>query len=345
MKLVTFTVATPVGPVERLGALIDDDENGRVCDLTASCAAWLDRETDEPTPRELAELRCPPDMIEWLRGAHKSREAAERAAAYARANADGEGIDGERLVYRRDEIRLLAPIPRPNSLRDFLIYEQHMTKADVAFEKTEQWYRTPPYYKGNCDAITGPEDPIPYPYYTERLDLELEIGIIVGREGRNLTVEQAKDHIAGYTILVDSSARDGYGRETLGPTKRKDFNTVLGPCLATADSVDEMNLACSIAVDGETWFEGSTGAPRSFRAEHLVAYASDNETILPGDVLGTGTVGFGCSMDLHKWIRVGQTATFTVEGIGAMSLTVVAGEHVVDHVGGMDGLLTYPGKT
>ena len=93
-------------------------------------------------------------------------------------------------------------------------------------------------------------------------DLELEIGIVVGREGSNLTVEEARDHIAGYTILVDSSCRDGYGRETLGPTKRKDFNTALGPCLVTTDAIDIGDAACSIAVDGEIWFEGSTGAPR-----------------------------------------------------------------------------------
>jgi 2-keto-4-pentenoate hydratase/2-oxohepta-3-ene-1,7-dioic acid hydratase in catechol pathway len=344
MKLVTFEVATPVGPMERLGALIDGDETGRIADLTAACAAWLGRETDEPTPRELAELRCPPDMIDWLRGAHKSREAAERAVAYATANATEAGLDGERLIYARDEVRLLAPIPRPNSLRDFLTYEEHMTKADVPFEKTEHWYRTPPYYKGACDSITGPEDPIPWPYYTERLDLELEIGIVVGREGSNLTVEEARDHIAGYTILVDSSCRDGYGRETLGPTKRKDFNTALGPCLVTADAIDIGDAACSISVDGEVWFEGSTGAPRSFLPEHLVAYASDNETVLPGDVIGTGTVGFGCSMDLHKWIKLGQTATFTIDGIGAMALTVLEGARRVEHVHGMDGLLTYPGK-
>ena len=343
MKLVTFTVATPVGRAERVGALIDGDEQGRIADLTAAYAAWLARETDEPTPRELADLRTPPDMIEWLRGAHKSREAAEHAAAYARANAGGTGLDGERLVYARDEVRLEAPIPRPNSLRDFSIYQEHMSRADIPFEKTEHWYRTPPFYKGNCDAVTGPEDPVPYPYYTKRLDLELEIGIVVGREGRDLSFEEAREHIAGYTILIDPSCRDGHAREPFGPTKRKDFSTVLGPCLVTADEIDETSLACTISVDGEPWFEGNTNAPRSFHAEHLVAYASDNETIFPGDVIGTGTVGLGCSMDIHKWIAIGQTATFTVAGIGAMALTVVEGEHRVDHVNGMPGLLPYPG--
>ena len=243
MKLVTFEVATPVGPARRLGALIDGDENGRICDLTESYAAYLAAKTDEPTPRGLALLRTPPDMIGWLRGAHESRAAAEHAVAFARTHAEAFAPGSGRLVYSRHEVRLMAPLPRPNSLRDFSIYQDHMSKADVPFEKTEHWYVTPPYYKGNCDTITGPEDPVPYPYYTKRLDLELEIGIVVGKKGSNLTFEEAKACIAGYTILVDGSCRDGYGREPFGPTKRKDFNTTLGPCMTTAHEIDERNYS------------------------------------------------------------------------------------------------------
>jgi 2-keto-4-pentenoate hydratase/2-oxohepta-3-ene-1,7-dioic acid hydratase in catechol pathway len=211
--------------------------------------------------------------------------------------------------------------------------------------KRPQWYRYPPYYKGNPDSIIGPEDPIPYPYYTDKLDLELEIGIIVGRGGRDLSLEQAKDAIAGYTILIDCSARDEYLTpvEFLGPCKRKDWATVLGPCMVTADEIDEGNLDCRITVDGEVWFEGNTSAPRSFLAHHLVAYASDNETLQPGDVLGTGTVSYSCSVDLHKWPRVGQTVRFEVAGIGTLEHKIVAGEHAVDYVrNGLDGLLSVP---
>ncbi|MGE0743765.1 MAG: fumarylacetoacetate hydrolase family protein [Rhodospirillales bacterium] len=347
MKLVTFEVETAVGRARRIGALIDGHQDGRIADLTAAYEAHLRAETDEPTPRELALLRTPPDMIGWLRGAHKSRAAAEDAVGYARRQlakgVDTRGADGARLVYARKDVRLLAPVPRPNSLRDFSIYEEHMSRADRPFPKRPAWYVTPPYYKGNPDTIVGPEDPIPYPYYTERLDLEIEIGIVIGKQGSNLTFEQAKDHIAGYTILIDPSCRDGYEREPFGPTKRKDWCTVLGPCLVTADEIDEADLDVRVAVDGETWFEGNTGHKRSFLAEHLVAYASDNETLYPGDVLGTGTVGFGCSMDLHRWIKVGQTATFEVEGIGTLSHKVVAGERVVGHTLGMKGLLQAPG--
>jgi 2-keto-4-pentenoate hydratase/2-oxohepta-3-ene-1,7-dioic acid hydratase in catechol pathway len=98
-----------------------------------------------------------------------------------------------------------------------------------------------------------------------------------------------------------------------------------------------------LSVDGELWYEGNTGHRRSFLAEHLVAFASDNETLYPGDILGTGTVGFSCSMDSGRWVRVGQTITFEVEGIGTLSHLVVAGERVTDYtLNGMDGLLQPP---
>lgn len=347
MKLVTFETETPVGRLRRLGALIDGDQDGRIADLTAAYATWLAAETDETLPRELASLRTPPDMLGWLRGGPRSREAAERALAFARARLgegpDPRGLDGALLVYPAEAVRLLAPLPRPNSFRDCSIYQEHMSRAEPPFEKKPAWYTNPPYYKGSCDSIVGPGAPIPSPYYTQRLDLELEIGIVVGREGRNLSFEEAERCIAGYTILIDSSCRDGYEREPFGPNKRKDFNTVLGPCLVTPDEIEEGDLACRITVDGELWWEGNTGHRRSFTPAQLVAYMSDNETVFPGDLIGTGTVGLGCSMDLHKWPKVGARVRFEVEGIGRLEHEVVAGEHVVDHVAGMTGLLAHPG--
>jgi 2-keto-4-pentenoate hydratase/2-oxohepta-3-ene-1,7-dioic acid hydratase in catechol pathway len=343
MKLVTFAVTGPLGAQRRLGALRVE----RIVDLTSAYATYLARHTDEPTPRELAALRTPPDLIGWLRGQHKSREAAEQALAFAGdLDAAARGLDDARLVFERSEVRLLAPLPRPNSLRDFSIFEEHMTRREGGgIPKRPSWYRWPPYYKGNPDAIIGPEDPIPFPSYTDKLDLELEIGIVVGKGGRNLSLEEAKQAIAGYTILIDCSARDPYLREAefLGPAKMKDWATVLGPCLVTADEIDEGNLDVRIIVDGEVWFAGNTSAPRSFLAHHLVAYASDNETLQPGDLLGTGTVSTSCSVDLHRWPQVGQRVRFEVAGIGVLDHTIVAGERGVDYVrNGMDGLLAAP---
>jgi 2-keto-4-pentenoate hydratase/2-oxohepta-3-ene-1,7-dioic acid hydratase in catechol pathway len=348
MKLVSFAIESGIGGIRRLGVLIDGRQDGRIIDLTAAYAAYLST-TDEPTPEGLAALRTPPDMIGWLRGGAKSREAAEHATQFAARRLATEptprGPDGARLAYAASEVRLLATIPRPNTLRDFSIYEEHMTRSGRYSEKKPVWYTNPPYYKGNPEAIVGPGAPIPFPYYTQKLDVEIEIGIIIGKKGRNLTFDEARGHIAGYTILLDPSCRDGHDREPFGPNKRKDWCTVLGPCLVTPDEIDEGNLKVRVSVDGETWFEGNTGHKRSFTPEQLVAYASDNETLLPGDVLGTGTVGFGCSMDLQRWPQVGQKMTFEIEGIGTLTHEIVRGERVVEHVLGMKGLLKAPAKT
>src|SRR5438552_17011339 len=175
MKLVTFEVRTPLGPQRRLGALLDGHQDGRIVDLTSAYEAFLRAETDEPTPRELALLRTPPDMIGWLRGQHKSREAAEQAMNFAQAKGgDVRGAQGEQLVFARSEIRLLAPLPRPHTFRDFSIFEEHGSRRDgddpsVRRQKPANWYRWPPYYKGSPDSIVGPEDPIPYVYYTKKL--------------------------------------------------------------------------------------------------------------------------------------------------------------------------------
>src|SRR5438552_8727315 len=345
MKLVTFEVRTPLGPQRRLGALLDGHQDGRIVDLTSAYEAFLRAETDEPTPRELAQLRTPPDMIGWLKGQHKSREAAEYAIAFARDLAvEARGLDGARLIFERSEVKLLAPLPRPNSLRDFSIFEEHMTRREGGgIPKRPQWYRYPPYYKGNPDTIIGPEDPIPFPYYTQKLDLELEIGIVIGRGGRNLSLEDARRAIAGYTVLIDCSARDRGETEFLGPTKAKDWATVLGRCMVTADEIVEANLDVRITVDGEVWFEGNTSAPRSFLAHHLVAYSSDDETLQSGDVLGTGTVSYSCSVDLHKWPQVGQRVRFDVVGIGTLEHIIVAGESGPGYVrNGLGGLLGTP---
>src|SRR5437868_14407989 len=127
MKLVTFQVNGPLGAQRRLGAVLDD----RIVDLTTAYATYLAQRTDEPTPRELANLRTPPDLIGWLRGQHKSRDAAEQAVAFAREMAPSDvGLHGARLTFARNEVRLLAPLPRPNSLRDFSIFAEHMTRRE-----------------------------------------------------------------------------------------------------------------------------------------------------------------------------------------------------------------------
>jgi len=345
MRLVTFSVATPIGRVTRLGAHLQENAPDRIVDLTTGYADYLSYQHDDPRALEMAQVRVPPDMLAWLQGGSASKEAAQTALQHVRQTKRNEAFNEARLVFERSQVRLLSPLPRPSSFRDFSIYYDHMSKNEIGIPRTrsENWYRWPSYYKGSPASIAGPEDPIPFPYYSEKLDPEFEIGIILGRKGRNLSIEDAANCIAGYTILVDSSARELWSREVLGPAKSKDFHTALGPCLVTADSIDPSNIPVRLLVDGELWWEGNAGARRGWTPAHLVAYASDNETVHPGDLIGCGAIGDSCSLDTHRWPKVGQVMTFEAEGIGRMSLRIARGEKEVRHVGeGMRNLMTPP---
>jgi 2-keto-4-pentenoate hydratase/2-oxohepta-3-ene-1,7-dioic acid hydratase in catechol pathway len=223
---------------------------------------------------------------------------------------------GERVPLR--EIALRAPLPRPNSMRDFMLVEEHVRNSlgDVPAE----WYEIPVYWKGNCDAVFGPEDEVPWPAYTEKLDYELEVGAVIARRVSRVSVEEAADCIAGYTIFNDWSARDIQFREMkvgLGPGLGKDFATSLGPCLTTADAIDIKTAPMRARINGEVWSEGTLGAMR-FSFPEVISHLSQEQTLHPGDVLGSGTVGRGCGLELDRWIRPGDVVELEVEGIGAL---------------------------
>lgn len=314
MRLVTFAVNS-VGPARRIGAVLEGEPApaSTIVDLTAA--------------------GLPSDMIAFLEGGDAARHAARNAIESA-----------NRVTFGRDEVTLLAPIPRPRTLRDFSVYETHMDT--VRTEKPPLWYVYPTCYKGNPDSVVGPEDPMLWPDYTERLDPELELGIVVGQHGRNLTIEEAVEHIAGYTIFVDPSARDVQFREFLGPYKGKDFCTILGPCLVTPDDFDEMDAQCGIRVNGEEWFTGNTGERRHYGAPELLAYASDGEDIHPGDVIAAGTIGHGCSMDLNRWVQPGDVCEYWIDGIGTITTTVVREQNPHSYVrDGLPGRLPLPPRS
>jgi 2-keto-4-pentenoate hydratase/2-oxohepta-3-ene-1,7-dioic acid hydratase in catechol pathway len=230
------------------------------------------------------------------------------------------GLDAVRTGERvpLSEVTLRAPLPRPNSMRDFMLVEEHVRNSlgDVPAE----WYEIPVYWKGNCDAVFGPEDEVPWPAYTEKLDYELEVGAVIGRRVRGVGVEDAADCIAGYTIFNDWSARDIQFREMkvgLGPGLGKDFATSLGPCLTTADAIDIKTAPMRARINGEVWSEGTLGAMR-FSFPEVISHLSQEQTLHPGDILGSGTVGRGCGLELDRWIRPGDVVELEVEGIGAL---------------------------
>ncbi len=241
--------------------------------------------------------------------------AGEPGLAWARETSDG---SRPQLRVPLDEVRLRAPLPRPNSLRDFMLVEEHVRNS--LGEVPAEWYEIPVYWKGNCDTVFGPEDTVPWPSYTDKLDYELEIGAVIGRPTYRVDVEAAVASIAGYTIFNDWSARDIQLREMkvgLGPGLGKDFATSLGPCLTTADAIDITTAPMQARINGEVWSDATLGAMR-FSFPEVIAHLSQEQPLQPGDVLGSGTVGRGCGLELDRWLRPGDVVELDVNGIGVL---------------------------
>ncbi|XVS60980.1 fumarylacetoacetate hydrolase family protein [Actinosynnema sp. CA-299493] len=239
-------------------------------------------------------------------------------------------------------VRLLAPL-QPPTVRDFVTFEEHVEGMRAGAGVPEQWYAAPTFYFGNPYAVIGPHDDVPVPPGSAVLDFELEVAAVIGRGGRDLTPEHARDHIAGYTIFNDWSARDLQTAEMavgLGPCKGKDTATTLGPWLVTPDELEPyredglLRLALTAAVNGEV-VGSDLLSNMSWTFEEMVAYASRGAAVRPGDVLGSGTCGNGgCLAELwgrgaeQRPLSPGDTVTLTVEGIGRISTTVVPGAEV-----------------
>lgn len=192
----------------------------------------------------------------------------------------------------------------------------------IARPMPDLWYQMPSYYKGNPCSVQGTDDPIVWPPYTEKLDFELEYGVYIGKQGRNIQAEDVGDYIAGYTIFNDVSARDIQMKEkslTMGPTKGKDFDTgnIMGPCLVTPDELDIRNMNMVARINGEVWCQENAGKMYWTWAK-IISYISVNETLYPGDFIGSGTVPGGCGAELNRWIQPGDVVELEAEGIGVL---------------------------
>jgi 2-keto-4-pentenoate hydratase/2-oxohepta-3-ene-1,7-dioic acid hydratase in catechol pathway len=256
----------------------------------------------------------------------------------------------ERLASRTEaeialgEAALLAPLI-PSTMRDFSVFEQHIEgvikNGNPEAEIPPVFYESPYCYFTNPHALTGPGDAIAVPPGCERLDLELEVAAIIGRAGRNLAPDEAADHIAGYTIFNDWSARDLQMAEMrlgLGTCKGKDFANTLGPWIVTPDELepyldgDRLDLKLRAEINGRE-LGIDTLANMAWSFPELVSYASRGTWVRPGDVLGSGTCGSGCLFEL--WGRhgadsfdslgPGDVVSLHAEGIGTLTNTVVAG--------------------
>lgn len=267
------------------------------------------------------------------------------------------GDDGERLARAAEEARrdpaevvapesvtLRAPVPVPPSVRDFMAFEAHVRNARGGAELDPAFYDAPVFYFTNPAAVLGPHDDVPVSPGSTEFDYELELGAVVGRAGADLDPDEAEDHIAGYLIFCDWSARDLQRREMrhrLGPAKGKDGATTLGPALVTPDELAPhrrgkgFDLRASVTVNGRPFTTSSAEDPLWSFGE-MLAYASRGTRLVPGDVVGSGTVGTGCILELsalhgteaYPWLRPGDEVRIAVDVLGELRVTVVEGAPV-----------------
>lgn len=164
------------------------------------------------------------------------------------------------------------------------------------------------------------EEIVPWPAYSQKLDYELEVGYIISRSGRDIIPEKASDYLLGVTLYNDFSARNYLVREIgamMGPAKGKDFATALGPWITTVDEVDPHNLTMIARVNDEEWSRG-LNSKSMWSIEELIAYISDSEIILAGDILGSGTVDWGCGLELDRFLQPGDVVELEIEGAGVL---------------------------
>jgi 2-keto-4-pentenoate hydratase/2-oxohepta-3-ene-1,7-dioic acid hydratase in catechol pathway len=243
-----------------------------------------------------------------------------------------------------EDIRLLAPLPRPRRLRDCLAFEKHVRQVRAnrylygwgkqrtdpsKVEIPEAWYREPVYYKGNHFSVVGTDAAVNWPTYSRLIDYELEVGLVSWDRVADLAESEALKHVFGYLIFNDFSARDTQHIEMqagLGPAKGKDFDggNAFGPWLVTADEVADPQALTMIArVNGEERSHGSTSEMQHTFAS-IVSHASRGETLQPGEIIGSGTVGGGSGAESARFLKHGDVVELEVSGLGVLRNTISA---------------------
>jgi 2-keto-4-pentenoate hydratase/2-oxohepta-3-ene-1,7-dioic acid hydratase in catechol pathway len=304
MKLITF--ATP-SHVEHIGALLEDGTT--LVDFTASDSAPYFR-----------------DMLALIDGGAPSLD-------HARAL-----VGKPRETTSLSQVKLRSPVPEPRQMRDFLSFEKHVrqaranrhllgvegqTRDPAKVEIPPVWYKQPVYYKCSRFGVVGHGEDVIWPRYANVMDYELEFGIFLGKNGKNVGAGEARSYIFGYTIFNDFTARDALMAEVqgmLGPGKGKDFDTgnSIGPWLVTADEIpDPYNLTMIARVNGEEWSRG-TSADMRHKLEDFIAHISIDEKIRAGEFLGSGTVGGGCGMELGRFLKPGDEVELEITGLGTL---------------------------
>jgi len=339
MKLVTYV---PAGDANTSGRTAETAGRAAVLhgDLFLDLALlglWAAR-----NGASLPEPGLPASVLGLLQMGTDGMEGARAALALA-AKARAEDLRGETgLAYARDEIALRTPIPNPPSLRDFYVFEQHVkaARARRGLGMIPEWYEFPVFYFSNTASLYGADEQVPYPRHSQEVDFELEIAAVIGREGRDIAADDAPDYIAGYMIMNDWSARDRWRKEaplSMGPAKGKDFASSLGPYLVTPDELadrrvgsgkdERYDLAMTARINGDQ-LSSDNAKTMYYGFSQMIERASEDTRLRPGDIIGSGTCGTGCILELgterHRWLQPGDVVELEIERLGVLRNMLVA---------------------
>ncbi len=320
--------AAPAGAPWRLAAALDAD--GR---------QWLDLEearlalvaADPRLAHNAVLFRQPVTTLD----AHLQRGLRVDALRDLLAGTDGADADAR---LDAAQLRFGPPILRPPSLRDFYAFEQHVATmwARRGNPVPEAWYRLPVFYFSNVGEIRGPDEPVWRPAASRELDYELEVVALVDTPVLDLAAEQGEEAIGGYAIFNDWSARDLQREETtvrLGPAKGKDFASSIGPWLVTPDELDDARAGKGYGLEMTASVNGSETTRGNWSSTHfsfgeMVARASADVRLRPGDLLGSGTVGTGCLLEIReqtlgRYLEPGDEVVLAVERLGELRTPIV----------------------
>ncbi|MEP3247654.1 MAG: fumarylacetoacetate hydrolase family protein [Sneathiella sp.] len=324
MKLVTFDAKG----TQKLGAMTSDESHVidvQAAEIATKGAAYSAFQT----------------MLSLIEG---GEEALDKLRHLVEKGTSGE-ISAACLPM--NEVKLLAPVPVPVQMRDGMCFEKHLQqaidqamardaaaandpekalaelKASGGYKIPQVWYDQPIYYKANRFAVTGTGTDVVWPSYSTYMDYEMEFGIFIGKKGKDISAENARNYIFGYTVFNDFSARDAQLAEMaaqLGPAKGKDFDNanVIGPCIVTADEFkDPYNQEMIVRVNGTEMSRGSS-SDMYWKFEDIIAHVSKGETLYPGEFIGSGTVGDGCGLEHGRALNAGDVVELEVSGIGVI---------------------------
>lgn len=323
MKICTYLKSTFLGTHRRLGIVHQD----LVVDTNL---VW--RKHFEVSgyylPEEKANLHMPSSLSDVLTFYQEGSIDRFKQTLALFENLTKSGVAPHEMSVKIDSIEFDSPLDKIIMYRDFYAHEKHVKKG---FEKRgeavpEAWYEIPAYYKGGTAGFLGNNTTIPWPSFSQKVDYELELGVVLGRDGFNIKESNALKHVFGYTILNDISARDIQRKEMsirLGPAKGKDWCSIMGPVILTQDEfgASEPDLLMQARINGELWSEGRSSDSHYSWAQ-MISHMGQDEWVRASEFIGSGTVGTGCGLELDRWIQPGDVIELEIEKIGILKNTV-----------------------